>query len=428
MPKHNTIWFACSVLVLGGLTTSCYSYAVQWSASGFGTLGYTYEHEDDIAYRRDITQSADFDDNGTFLNDSNLGVQIDGAINRQWSFTTQWLLDNSVSHDFDEVTELAFIRYEPNANWSFRAGRIGVSAYAAADSRHIDYAHLWARPPQELYGGVAFNNLDGVGVSYFSNNPDFNWSATVEYGQNKERGELAVSDEEYETKLDDVLSVSLELDQNEWQWQLSYARVGGLTVHQSDSIDFVHQQVKGIADLGVPGISADAQQAYDYLTVKNERVDYFQAAVTYFDGFWTVQSEIFKVDAEQGSIPQGTGGYALVGKTFSSVTPYVMYGKFKQSNSQYSSSSDWSVLNPLNPAPLTQLQQGAQLGINLVRIEQKTYSVGVRWDLLHNVALKAQIDHVEIDPYGYGLWAASGEGIDKSRDVQVYTINMNFIF
>ncbi|KOO11983.1 hypothetical protein AKJ18_26315, partial [Vibrio xuii] len=80
-----------------------------------------------------------------------------------------------------------------------------------------------------------------------------------------------------------------------------------------------------------------------------------------------------------------------------------------------------------NPA-LAQLQQGALLGIDSIRIDQSTYSVGVRWDLLPNLALKAQMDHVEIDPYGYGLWATSGEGIDKSRDAQVYTLNMNFIF
>jgi len=424
MSKHNTVMLARSVLFVGLVTSSCHVHAVEWSASGFGTMGYTYENEEDLAYRRDITQSVDIDDNGTFFSDSNLGLQLDGAFNRQWSVTAQLLLDNSVSHDLDALTELAFIRYEPNEHWSFRAGRIGVSAYAAADSRQIDYAHLWVRPPQELYGGVPFNNLDGVGVSYVSNNPNFNWSATLEYGQNREDGELAVSDQEYETKLDNVLSISLELDQDAWQWQLSYARVGDLTVEHDDFITNVQTQVKGLADLGIPGISSDAQQVYDYLVVEDERVNYLQAAVTYFDGVWSFQSELFKVYADKDSIPQGEGGYALLGRTFGSVTPYAIYGRVKQSNDRYESSSDWGALNPA----LAPLQAGALFGINSVRLDQQTYSLGVRWDLLPNLALKAQVDHIEIEPYGYGLWAASTEGITTGRDVQVYTLNMNFIF
>ncbi|WP_282176928.1 hypothetical protein [Vibrio nereis] len=424
MPKNNTISFARSVLFVTLLASSTYSQAAQWSVSGFGTLGYTYESEDNIAYLRDNTQTADPDDDGTFMSDSNLGLQVDATFNWRWSATAQVLLNNSVDYDLEDITELAFVRYTPSANWSFRAGRIGISAYAAADSRHIDYAHLWVRPPQELYGSVSFNNLDGIGVSYFSNNPDFNWSATVEYGQNRQTGELAAANQDYRTKLDDVLSLSLALDQDEWQWQLSYAQVGGLSVEHDELLSSLHAQVKGVADLGVPGISADAQQVYDYLTVNNEPVNYLQAAASYFDGRWCFESEVFKISADQESIPQGVGGYALLGRAFDNITPYAMYGRVKQSNSRYNSSSDWGALDPA----LAQLQQGTLLGIDSIRIDQSTYSVGVRWDLLPNLALKAQMDHVEIDPYGYGLWATSGEGIDKSRDVQVYTLNMNFIF
>ncbi len=153
------------------------SYAMDWSTSGFGTLGYTYESEENLAYLRDITRTADTSDNGSFGTDSNLGIQLDGTFNRSWSATAQWVLDDSVEHNLDTLTELAFIRFTPNASWELRAGRIGVTAYAAADSRNIDYAHLWVRPPQELYGSVVFNSLDGIGATYYSNNPYFNWQA-----------------------------------------------------------------------------------------------------------------------------------------------------------------------------------------------------------------------------------------------------------
>ncbi len=74
------------------------------------------------------------------------------------------------------------------------------------------------------------------------------------------------------------------------------------------------------------------------------------------------------------------------------------------------------------------LQKGTLAGINTVRIDQSTWSLGLRWDVSPYVALKAQMDHVQINPYGYGLWASNVERIDESRNVQVFTLNLNFIF
>lgn len=398
--------------------------AIEWQASGFGTLGYTYENEDDIAYRRDITHTAKVADNGSFDTDSNIGVQLDAMLNHQWSLTTQWLLDNSVENDFDELTELAFIRYVPNEHWSFRAGRIGVSAYIAADSRDIDFAHLWVRPPQELYGGIVFNSLDGVGVSYFSNNSHFNWSLELEYGRNEQMGEVAQTIESYKAEIEDVISASFEVEQGPWTWQLSYAHVGSLSVAQGANINSLQNQLGQLSALNIPQISQEAAIAQNLITLEGEEVDYYQAAVHYFDGLWTLKTELFQINADKESIPQGTGGYGMLGYTVNSVTPYVIYSRFSPEHSYYQAESDWSVVDP----SFALLQTGAQVGINSVRIDQQTYSLGMRWDIAPQFALKAQIDYIDIEDYGYGLWAADVTAISQGRDAQVYSLNLNFIF
>tara|TARA_Y100001956_G_C4127634_1_gene191217 strand:+ start:267 stop:1556 length:1290 start_codon:yes stop_codon:yes gene_type:complete len=429
MPNQFYKFITRGTLALSLAGLPFFSHAVDFSFSGFGTLGYAYENEDDLAYRRDITHTTEIDKNGSFTVDSNIGVQLDGAINRQWSFTTQFLLDQGVSYDLDELTEFAFIRYSPNASWDFRAGRIGVSAYAAADSRHIDYAHLWVRPPQELYGGIVFNSLDGIGATYYSNNEHFNWKATFEYGRNQEMGEVPVTNEEYSTDLDNVFSASFEVDKDAWKWQLSYAYIGSLTVNHGNQIEALQSGLNGIAsnpaiNAFFPSIGAEALYAYDSFVLEEEQVSYLQAAAIYFDGQWTFQSELFSIDAKKDSIPQGSGGYALLGHTFDSFTPYIMYGRFKPSTSRFKLEEDWSVAGP----EVALLQQGAMAGINSVRIDQSTYSLGVRWDVSPYIAVKAQVDHVKINPYGYGLWVSSVENISKSTDVQMFSLNMNFIF
>ncbi|WP_394128088.1 hypothetical protein [Vibrio hepatarius] len=411
-------------LAVSVLFFSFHTVAMDWSVSGFGTLGYAYEDEDQLAYRRDITQTADNDDNGSWLTDSNFGLQLDTSFNHQWSFTTQWLLDNSTKHDFDELTELAFIRYEPNQYWNFRVGRVGVSAYAAADSRYIDYGHLWVRPSQELYGGIVFDSLDGVGMSYLSNNPAFNWSLKLEYGSNNQRGEIAQTNDDYTAELREVLSASFEVMQGNWKWQASYANVGSLSIKQGGSIQALQSQLQQVSMLGIPGVSEEAAQAYDAMTLDDESVEYYQLAMLYFDGQWTLQTELFQIDADKSSIPQGRGGYALVGYSLNNITPYVMYGQFSPRYSYYTNSLDWGAVDP----SLSLLQAGAEIGINSVRIDQSTYSLGVRWDLLPQLALKAQIDYIEINEFGYGLWASAPSVLGSGRDAQVYTINLNFIF
>lgn len=414
-----TVFSSMLLLAFSGNAT-----AIEWQASGFGTLGYAYENEDDIAYRRDITHTAKVADNGSLDTDSNIGVQLDAMLNHQWSLTTQWLLDNSVENDFDELTELAFIRYVPNEHWSFRAGRIGVSAYIAADSRDIDFAHLWVRPPQELYGGIVFNSLDGVGVSYFSNNSHFNWSLELEYGRNEQMGEVPQTIESYKAEIEDVISASFEVEQGPWTWQLSYAHVGSLSVAQGASINSLQNQLGQLSALNIPQISQEAAIAQNLITLEGEEVDYYQAAVHYFDGLWTFKTELFHINADKESIPQGTGGYGMLGYTVNSVTPYVIYSRFSPEHSYYQAESDWSVIDP----SFALLQTGAQVGINSVRIDQQTYSLGMRWDIAPQFALKAQIDYIDIEDYGYGLWAADVTAISQGRDAQVYSLNLNFIF
>ncbi|MBA5763876.1 hypothetical protein H2O73_16050 [Vibrio sp. 404] len=419
MFKLNQSFLLHCLAIIGVSSFSANSLAVDWAVSGFGTLGYTYENDNELAYRRDSSHVSEIGRNGSFASDSRLGLQLDASFNRQWSLTTQLLLDDSVEHDIEEIAELAFIRYEPNANWSFRVGRVGVSAYAASDSRYIDYAHLWVRPPQELYSGIAFNTLDGVGASYYSNHPDFNWSVNLEYGQSRQVGELPTSQENYRTKLDDVVSVSFEVDQQSWHWQLSYAQVGSLSVQHGASIEALQNQLTQLASANVPQVSSDAAALSQALSVSQVSGHYLQAAVTYFDGDWTLQSELFQIRTGKESVPQGYGGYALVGKAFDKLTPYIIYGQFKSSTSPHSF--------PANNAWAPLLNAGV-LGVNAVRIDQSTYSLGVRWDISPQVAIKAQLDHVEIDENGYGLWVTSLSDIGQANDVQLYSLHLNFVF
>lgn len=94
--------------------TSGAALAADWSVSGYGSIGYSYENEENIGFLRNIAQPDDYQRNGSFKPDSNIGVQFDLQLDPQWSVTTQWVMKERVEQRFDDITELAFVRYTPD--------------------------------------------------------------------------------------------------------------------------------------------------------------------------------------------------------------------------------------------------------------------------------------------------------------------------
>lgn len=93
----------------------------------------------------------------------------------------------------------------------------------------------------------------------------------------------------------------------------------------------------------------------------------------------------------------------------------------------YQAQSDWG-LSPVNGAQLAEVQKWLIGGINSTYIDQQTFSLGVRWDVTAQIALKAQYDYIQIADNGYGLWAIPLEADLQGRDVQLFSVSVNFVF
>lgn len=83
---------------------------------------------------------------------------------------------------------------------------------------------------------------------------------------------------------------------------------------------------------------------------------------------------------------------------------------------------------PVNGAQLAEVQKWLIGGINSTYIDQQTFSLGVRWDVTAQIALKAQYDYIQIADNGYGLWAIPLEADLQGRDVQLFSVSVNFVF
>lgn len=401
--------------------------AVDWAVSGYGSIGYSYENEDNLGFLRNIAQPDEYQRNGSIQPDSNFGIQLDLQFNQTWSMTGQWVIEDRVEQRFTDITELAFVRFTPDEHWDIRGGRLGLNAYNAADSRRIDYAHLWLRPSQELYGGIFYDTIDGIDATYRCLFDDITWSLSMQYGRIQQKLRNTASTEITPTHSNETLTLALSFEQDQWFARLSYVNVGQLKVDLDGNSLLGLQVVNQLAQSGFGPISMEAANLIEQISLDAETIEYWQLGFGYRHEQWSLQSEIYTILGEKAVVPEGVGGYLMAGYSLGSFTPYAIYGRFNPKNPPYQAQSDWGLF-PINGAQLATLQKWLVNGINSTFIDQQTYSLGVRWDVTSQIALKAQYDYIQIADYGYGLWAIPLDADMQGRDAQLFSFSVNFVF
>ena len=148
-------YLAC--LLLGAASLS--AHAVDFSLSGYGTLGYAQSDQKD-AYQRFIDRS------GSFKRDSVLGAQLSARFNPEWSATIQAKLapDTNSSQTVKATLSWAFLSYRPTDDWLFRAGKLRIPFYLNSENADVGTTFTPVRLPIEVYSTAA--TVDFVGASF----------------------------------------------------------------------------------------------------------------------------------------------------------------------------------------------------------------------------------------------------------------------
>lgn len=146
---------ACLLLSAASLS----AHAVDFSLSGYGTIGYAQSDQEN-AYLRFI------DDNGTLKRDTVLGAQLSARFNPEWSATVQAKLAPAADSDQDAKATLswAFLSYRPTDDWLFRAGKLRIPFYLNSENADVGTTFTPARLPIEVYSTAA--TVDFVGASF----------------------------------------------------------------------------------------------------------------------------------------------------------------------------------------------------------------------------------------------------------------------
>ncbi|RTZ15599.1 hypothetical protein EJ063_11010 [Vibrio aquaticus] len=398
-----------------------------WSFSGFGTLGYSYENQDNIAFIRDFSKPLDIDQSGSWLTDSQLGAQISYRSSPYWDMTAQVVATDYIEYEPIDSLEWAYLALHPTQSLDVRLGRMGIDIFSLSDTRRVDYAHIWVRPPAETYGWIPLYSVDGIDATYHFETDNTFWRLKAQYGSSQSKSMMMEGSSIYHFEGDDLFALSLTAEHGDWTLRSSAARVTIGTPLPNEA-QLVKDTLDYIASLGpsmVPtNVSQQANDLSNQIDILGKSINYFQLSATFDNYDWLVAGELAYSHSQARIMPNGLGGYITVAKRFNEFTPFAGYSLFKANDPAYQADEQWENIHP----DLARLGAASAEIINAGRIEQQSSSIGVRWDFYRQAALTLQWDHFIISENGSGMWAGVGKGRDKENTVDLFSASIAFVF
>ena len=323
--------------------------------NGFATMamGISDQEEGALGYNKDIET----------LPDSLAAVQISYELNDSMTATMQLLAKGA--NNWEPEMEWAYLSYQTEQGTIVRAGKLRVPFFMYSDYLDVRYAQPFSRPNADMYNLVGFNTYTGldavipieVGNTTFTIQP---FAGTSNSG----------------TKGDNYIDIINMPGMNiSWEWN-----------------DLLLRTIYARADLK----STDTPVANDSIG------DFVGVGFKYAPNNFFLLGEYGQTKVKDMQFGPGisaqetyTASYVATGYTLGQVTPYLMYG-----------SSDTEQKVEMSAFNMTTTE---------TTVERKNVSLGMRWDFMPSVALKADMTRFI-------------EDIGDADDSNVFTLSIDAVF
>lgn len=403
-----------------------------WRVSGFYTLGHAATSSDTgRRFARDQTQSTP----DAWAVDSRFGLQVNGPLTPALSGTLQAVLKRRVADTpATHALEWAFLTWSPSTEWQWRLGRTSPDLFLFADVRSVGVAYPWVRPSQEFYAWMPLQSVDGLDVSRIWGNEDATWRLKLSYA----RGDVRVASQSNGTpgdaRLQAVRMLTLSRDTPETRLKLSYLRTrldlsGAPLLRQAD---LALAQLQAQVGTLLPQLAREAQEIRHGLAV-DAPTQYLALGAQHEMGAWSWTGEWSRIWG-QARQTNARRAYVSLARRFDTLSPFVIAGTSRLEQDPTPLPLGWQaqlapLVGPALAVQATQLGIGSTQAGNLGRMGQHSVGLGLRWDLLPQLALKAQWDHVRVQANGRSLWMLKpGTSADAGFRARVLSLSVNGSF
>ncbi|MFT4925781.1 MAG: hypothetical protein ACI8WB_001876 [Phenylobacterium sp.] len=352
-----------------------------WSLNGFGTLGYTQTNKyDERIPRRNITQSGKNLQDSGFLMDSRLGLQVKGQLTDHWEFVSQLVVREQFSHSLEDYIDIGFFRYRTQSGWQVGIGRQAFDLFFLSDHHNTSYSYDWIRPPTEFYGFMPYESFDGFKVvkNWGDFDNDWHWGLSVGNIEAKfDSDVLAESQDVDSLEANPIYSTELSWQTGQWQLRASYAILKfAQEAGELEELEALADEIRPIWP-GFDQVVADAS--------RHSTLRYTTLGAAWHHGDWKVQSEWSTIDSNFTSF-KGQRAYFHVSKRWQDWQPFVSLG-YAHDNQKV------PYRKPPPDAGFDEFFADVSGGIEAMRHNQHSFTLGVRWDFARQKALKLQCDY-----------------------------------
>ena len=397
--------------------------------NGFGTLGVVdVLPHDSWGFRREIDQTEHHDEHLRTDVDSRLGLQASWRLDPRLEFVGQLVLKPR-AHEAadDESLEEAFAAWRPAPEWEIRAGRTSPDLFLLADVRNVGFAYPWMRPSVDFYGWMPASTLDGADVSRQWQLGDGRLRAKIFAGKTS----VTLGANQPDTTDDHgnvhLVGSTLAFDSSGLTVKATVAEARTRSRNFSSVIQ-AYDGLDQLTRLPIPIVAAQATELRDSFPSDAFITRYAALGMSWDVSPWQLQAEISRITGNFES-SEAWYAYASAARRFDDVTLFTMFGRSRSSRAPLPV-PDWTAaLAPVvGPALAAQAQTlGADIAgqYNSGRQDQGTITVGGRWDVNAQIALKAQLDLVHSTAYGGGMW---GFNTPAAHHASVLSAGMDFVF
>jgi hypothetical protein len=383
----------------------------KWSFGGFGTLAAVHSTEDQADYTASpiLRGQAGYSKAWAFDVDSRIGAQLGVQLDKRWSVVVQVVQEKGVGHSYESHLEWANVKYQITPELSVRAGRIALPLFLAADYRKATYALPWLRTPVELYNLMPISSNDGVDATY-------RWAA---WGAKHETqvtlgGANVRITPEIRGKSRDAYAITHN------------ARIGAFSVRATAArttlrIAGAEQMFDALRSFGPPG-----QALADRYDIASRKIDILNAGFSYDPGNWFLMGEIGRVNT-RSMLGDQTAGYVSSGYRFGTVAPYATFARVDVNMATHVEGVPLAGLPPAAAGLATLLNNEINARLRSIAV-QDTASVGMRWDVAPNYAVKMQLDRVKPRAGSIGTLTNVQPGFRSGQAFGVISAGVDFVF
>jgi hypothetical protein len=376
-----------------------------FSLHGFGTLGISRTDQNDRAeYVRDLSQARGAGANWTGKVDSLLGIQANYRFGPRTEAVVQAVTREHGEDPYDPELTWAFLRHEVLPEIALRVGRLGTEFYMLGDSRLVGFSNISVRPPPDFYGSLVFSYIDGLDLSGTWPVAQGLLNGKLFAGRSPERAPFSPG-LEWNQRGTLLAGGFLDFRRNDWQFRISHA---GVRFNHETPTDLLLQQL-GDPLSGVPYLTLVPEMA-----MQDRWARFSSIGLVYDSGPLNLQLMLNRIAQDSPAYADSRAGYLLASYRLGKLTPYVGYSRSLTSR------------DPLPSSPIPGVDAITLALVAQSHMDQFTTTLGGRWDLARNLALKAQVDWIRGEPDSLFLFKHVRPGWDG--DMTVYSLALDFVF